>query len=89
MIIKLEKFGSTLTSRQEGREAHSAFLPVLKELSKGEIIKVDFKGVNTLCPAWADEFFTPLKKFGKVIFKKSDNLSVRATMNFLNREFNK
>ena len=87
MIIELRKFGATLTSRQFGRESYVAFLPTLREIKKREPIEIDFNGVNTIAPSWADEFLTPLvKEFaGRVKLRKSSNLSVIETIKFLER----
>jgi len=85
MIIQLKKFGVTLTSRQLGKEALSAFTSSLPGIGEREIIEVDFDGVNTFSPSWGDEFLTPLvKKFGaRFILKQSDNPSVVATLKLL------
>ena len=60
MIIKINKFGTTLVSRPAGKEAFLAFQPTLREISENENIEVDFDGVHVLAPSWADEFLTPL-----------------------------
>lgn len=85
MIIKLNKFGSTLTSRQDGKEAYNAFLPTLNSVSEKENIEIDFDGVVTFTPSWADEFITPiLNKYGdKVKLIRTDNPSVKATLKLL------
>jgi len=85
MIIKLEKFGTTLISRQTGREAFSALQPFIKDIKKNEIIEIDFDGVLTFSPSWGDEFLTPLlKKYGqKLILKNTGNPSVQATLDIL------
>lgn len=85
MIIQLKKFGTTLTSRQSGKEALSAFMPSLSGFGEKEIVEVDFDGINTFSPSWGDEFLTPLiKKYGeKFILKRSGNSSVIATLEFL------
>jgi len=85
MIIQLKKFGETLISRQAGREALLAFQPTLRNISQTEKIEIDFSGIITLAPSWADEFITGLKKhFGqRVIFVKSANPSVIATLEIL------
>lgn len=90
MRLKLEKFGQTLISRELGSEALKAFQPTLRELSKGEELEIDFSGVLTLSPSWADEFLTPLlDQLGdKLILLSSDNLSVQATLKIL-QEVNK
>lgn len=85
MKIKLNKFGTTLISRQLGREAQAAFLPSLKTISADEKIVIDFDGINTFSPSWGDEFISPLlKKFGeRLVLKKTDNLSVIETIGLL------
>ncbi len=90
MKIELKKFGATLTSRQSGKEAYSAFLPSLNNLAKEEIIEVDFDGVNTFSPSWGDEFLTVLVKvYGdRVLLANTSNLSVQSTIRLL-EEINK
>lgn len=85
MKIMMEKFGTTLISRQAGKEALAAFAPVLAELHDDEKIEVDFRGVNTFSPSWADEFLRGLvEKYGeKVILRNTENPSVRTTLSFL------
>ena len=85
MKINLKKFGTILTSRQLGKEAILALQVNLKNLSKNEKLEIDFEGVVSLSPSWADEFFRPLfKKYGdRLILKNTDNVSVKATMSFL------
>jgi len=43
MIIELKKFGTTLLSRQTGKEAALACQTLLKNIKKSEKIEVDFK----------------------------------------------
>ena len=90
MRILLKKFGDLLLSRQNGSEAFKAFQPTLRELSEDEDLEIDFSGVLTLSPSWADEFLTPLlNQLGdKLILLPSDNLSVQATLRIL-QEANK
>lgn len=90
MKLQLEKFGKTLISRELGSEAFKAFLPTLRELPKDEDLEIDFSGVLTLSPSWADEFLTPLlNQLGeKLLLLPSDNLSVHATIKIL-QEANK
>ncbi|MEK9182393.1 MAG: DUF4325 domain-containing protein [Patescibacteria group bacterium] len=85
MKIFLKKFGTTLTSRQAGKEAFAAFGPFLQGISSNEDIEVDFEGVITLAPSWGDEFLTPLvnKYNGKVVLKNTENSSVEATLSIL------
>jgi len=60
MKIELKKFGNILTSRQDGREALAALNPQLQNLAENEQIELDFEGVVTFTPSWADEFVTKL-----------------------------
>ncbi len=85
MNIDLKKFGTTLTSRQLGKEAFAAFQPLLKNINESEIIEVDFKGVNTFSPSWGAEFLTPLmSKFpGQVFLNNTSNPSVKITLELL------
>jgi hypothetical protein len=85
MLIELKKFGTTLISRQSGKEALAAFQPVLESVSDGDEITVDFDGVVTFSPSWGDEFLTPLsiKYAGRLIFKNTNNSSVQATLKLL------
>lgn len=85
MKIALKKFGTTLTSRQLGKEAFAAFLPALDGIKKDEQIEIDFGGVDTFSPSWGDEFLTPLmeKYPGKIILNPSENLSVKLTIELL------
>ncbi len=83
----MTKFGTVLTSRQAGKEAYAAFLPILTNLSENEEVLVDFEGVSTFSPSWGDEFLTPLqKKFGDLLTVKNvSNPSVSLTISTLER----
>ncbi len=85
MKLQLEKFGKMLLSRELGSEAFKAFQSTLCELPKNEELEIDFSGVLTLSPSWADEFLTPLlNQLGnRLILLASDNLSVHATLKIL------
>lgn len=85
MIIELKKFGTTLTSRQAGKEALSVFGFVLKNVSKDESVTIDFLGVDTFSPSWGDEFLTPLllERGERLKLKNTDNPSVKATLEIL------
>ena len=76
MRLQLEKFGRTLISRELGSEALKAFQPTLRGFSKDEELEIDFFGVLTLSPSWADEFLSPLlHQLGdRLILLQSDNL---------------
>lgn len=85
MKIFLEKFGSTLVSRQTGREAFAALQPLLLDLQEDEELVLDCAGTITLSPSWADEFLTPLlKSYGKrFILERTENASIQATKKIL------
>jgi len=87
MIIYLKKFGTTLNSRQFGRESFAAFKPSLKDIKKDEEIIVDFEGVITFTPSWGDEFLgSLLKEFNtQIILKNTTNPSVQATLKMLEK----
>ena len=87
MIIKLNKFGTTLTSRQDGKEAYNAFRSTLEFVSDNEEIEIDFDEVVTFTPSWADEFITPiLNAYGsRVKLTHTDNPSVEATLRLLEK----
>lgn len=91
MIIELRKFGTTLISRQTGKEAFLAFQPALEKVKKDELVEVDFDGVLTFSPSWGDEFLTPLlERYGeKLILKRSENPSVNATIEILEESLGK
>jgi hypothetical protein len=90
MKLELVKFGTTLMSRELGSEAFKAFQPILRQISDEEILEIDFSGVLTLSPSWADEFLTPLLNLlgNRLALLASDNLSVQATIKIL-QEANK
>jgi len=85
MKLQLEKFGKTLISRELGSEAFKAFQSTLRELPKAEQLEIDFSGVLTLSPSWADEFLSPLLNLigERLVLLPSDNLSVQATLKIL------
>ena len=87
MTINVAKFGTVLTSRQAGKEAYAAFLPMLASANTTEDILVNFEGVSVFSPSWGDEFLTPLQqKFGnRVRLENTSNPSVRLTVKTLER----
>lgn len=88
MKIELKKFGNILTSRQDGREALAATEPLLTNISEDEVLEIDFEGVTTFTPSWADEFITKLvSRFGnRVHFVNDENPSVKATIDILQKQ---
>lgn len=91
MTIQLKKFGTTLISRQTGRESYLAFQPALKDIKENETIEIDFDGVLTFSPSWGDEFLTPLLNTyeERLVLKHSDNPSVLATLDILEKSLSK
>lgn len=85
MKIYLQKFGTTLVSRQTGREAFAALQSQLQELTSNEFLEIDFEGVVTLSPSWGDEFLSPLVKTypKRMILLNTKNPSVKATLELL------
>lgn len=86
MLIELKKFGDILISRENGREALSAFLPTLNSLGENEKITIDFQGISVLTPSWADEFIRPIiEKYAEnVSLINNINPSVQAALRFAN-----
>lgn len=91
MTIFLRKFGTTLNSRQFGKESFAAFESSLRNIKSDEKIIVDFEGVVTFTPSWGDEFLDPLfDRFGeRLVLKNTENPSVRATLKLLEKIYGK
>ena len=87
MRVELKKFGTTLISRQNGREAFAAFQPQLTALGENENLELDFDGVITFAPSWGDEFLSPLLKIygSRLVLISTDNPSVKATLELLEK----
>ncbi len=87
MTIELKKFGTTLISRQSGREAFAAFAPTLQTLGSTERLVADFQDVLTFSPSWGDEFLTPLQtQLGeRFVLRTVENPSVKATLEILEK----
>jgi len=83
MRIELKKFGRVLTSRPAGKEAFAALRPILDP--DAEVVEIDFSGIISLAPSWADEFFGALKNMykGKIKYLPTDNQSVIETFKIL------
>lgn len=81
----MKKFGRVLTSRQLGKEAFLAIKPVISGISGKEKLEIDFEGVSSLSPSWADEFLRPLlEEHGqRVCLENVDNDSIKRTLSFL------
>lgn len=91
MKIELKKFGTTLISRQAGKEALAAFQSSLANIEPDENLELDFVGVITFSPSWGDEFLTPLiKQFGnRLVLLATNNPSVRVTVGLLEKTQNR
>lgn len=87
MRTELKKFGTTLISRQNGREAFVAFQSQLSILGENENLELDFEGVITFSPSWGDEFLSPLlKQYGsRLVLMNTSNPSVKATLELLEK----
>ncbi|PIS22485.1 hypothetical protein COT50_01720 [candidate division WWE3 bacterium CG08_land_8_20_14_0_20_41_10] len=87
MKIELKKFGNLLTSRQDGKEALAAIESQLQNLPADLTIELDFDGVITFTPSWADEFLSKLvERFGdRVKLVNTENPSVVATLSILKK----
>lgn len=87
MKIELKKFGTTLLSRQNGREAFAAFQPTLTSLNETDDLELDFEGVITFSPSWGDEFLSPLvRQYGsRMILMNTNNPSVKTTLELLEK----
>jgi len=85
MIIELKKIGTTLISRQTGKEAYLAIQSILSQIKENETVEVDFTGVLTFSPSWGDEFLTPLLiTYGeRLVLRSTNNPSVLATLDIL------
>lgn len=83
MRIELRKLGEVLTSRPAGKEAFAAIRPTLD--LNASVVEVDFAGIVSLSPSWADEFFTALRDtYGsRVKYLPTDNPSVIETLRVL------
>ena len=91
MILELKKFGTTLISRQTGREAALASQSILRDVGDSEMVEVDFDGVLTFSPSWGDEFLTSLlNTYGdRLVLRNTDNPSVRVTLEILQTSIGK
>lgn len=87
MKIKLEKFGTILTSRDAGKEDLISIKSILKSVPSSEVIEIDFGGIFAFSPGWGDEFLTPLQKqFGDfLVLKNIKNPSVSLTLEMLEK----
>jgi hypothetical protein len=86
MVIELKKIGTTLISRQTGKEAFLAIQPILQNIKDGQKLEINFEGVMTFSPSWGAEFLMPLfKNYGQdLILKNTHNGSVQSTFDGLN-----
>ena len=87
MKIQVSKFGNILISRQAGREAFAALQTQINTIQNTENLEIDFGGVITFSPSWADEFLSPLlAQFqDRLVLISSTNPSVIATLELLEK----
>jgi len=83
MRIELKKFGEVLTSRPAGKEAFAAIRPILD--AHADVVEIDFSGIISLSPSWADEFFAALKSMygDRIKHLSTDNPSVIETLKII------
>ena len=83
MRIDLVKFGKVLTSRPAGKEAFLAIRPTLDP--NADPAEINFDGIISLSPSWADEFLSKLKDMygDRLIYLPSKNKSVIETMKII------
>ena len=87
ITIKLNKFGTVLSSRQSGREAYLAISGMLDSLTEDEQVVLDFDGVISFSPSWGGEFLLSLKERlrERLVLLKTENPSAIATLDILKR----
>ena len=79
MKIELKKFGTSLVSRPDGREAFLVLKAYLKPKTKEESIELDFSNIHVLTPSWLDEFIRGIQETfptNSIIYLPSHNASV-------------
>lgn len=91
MRIEVQKFGTLLVSRPSGREAYLATKSsLLRDVPADTEVEIDFAGVQVLTPAWTHEFLTLIgKEFPHSRLANTKNVSVRATIEFLEETYHK
>ena len=60
MRILMQKFGTLLNARSNGREAALRLFQIINGVEDKQII-LDFKGVEIMTPSFADEFINQIK----------------------------
>lgn len=83
MKIAIQKFGTHLISRPEGRDAALVIRNQFLNKSQENLVILDFEGVKILTPSWLDEVvFEILKSHKKenVTFVNTTNSSVNASL---------
>ena len=84
MQLKIRKFGETLISRPEGRDAALVISnQFINNLDSNEIIELDFEGVKILTPSWLDEVIQAILKKTtkeKIKYLNTQNSSVAASI---------
>lgn len=86
MIIQIKKFGDTLISRPEGRDAALVIRNQFLTNNKENQVTLDFEGVKIMTPSWLDEILQEIFKTYKnnhVKYKNTSNSSVKASLEII------
>jgi len=71
-VIELKKFGTTLISRQTGKEAFLACQSLLQDIKKTEMIELDFKDVLSFSVLGRRVFDALVKKIQRELDSKKN-----------------
>lgn len=86
MIIQIKKFGDTLISRPEGRDAALVIRNQFLINNKEDLVTLDFEGVKIMTPSWLDEILQEIfKTYAKdhVTYENTKNSSVKASLEII------
>ena len=74
-VIRMNKFGEFLTSRENGMQAYILIKKMIQNASPEDPFLVDFGGVKVLTPSYCDEVFGNLEKENPKKLKYDKNLA--------------
>lgn len=83
MIIQIKRFGDSLISRPEGRDAALVIRNQFLSKTNDHELILDFEGVKILTPSWLDEILQEIfKTYPKesVEYLNTTNASVRVSL---------
>jgi len=86
MIIQIKKFGDTLISRPEGRDAALVIRNNFLIKNNEDQVTLDFEGVKIMTPSWLDEILQEIfKTYAKdcVKYTNTSNSSVKASLDII------